>query len=127
MKHYRGPEGLTFVDLVFPAFQFIVGMSIPLAMGPRLARGESIFKTIFHVLTRTIALLAIGIMMVNSDLGPNSQTMGWSGTWWTVLMYTAAIFACCALSPIGKKRAGRENAATGGMYRSRCAWWASAD
>src|SRR5262245_10607466 len=35
MVHYsdrhRGGSGMTFVDLVFPAFLFIVGMSIPFA------------------------------------------------------------------------------------------------
>src|SRR6478736_270724 len=35
MKHYRGKDGMTFVDLVFPAFLFIVGMSIPFALGAR--------------------------------------------------------------------------------------------
>jgi predicted acyltransferase len=99
MKHYHGQTGMTFVDLVFPAFLFIVGMSIPLAMGPRLERGEPIWKAVGHVFLRTVALLAIGIMMVNSDLGPNSAKMGWSGTWWTALMYTSAILSCCSLSP----------------------------
>lgn len=99
MKHFHGDSGMTFVDLVFPAFQFIVGMSIPLAIGPRLARGESVAKTLVHVLLRTLALLAIGIMMVNSDLGPNTEKMGWSGAWWSVLMYVSAILMCCSLSP----------------------------
>jgi len=102
MQHYHGQTGMTFVDLVFPAFLFIVGMSIPLAMGPRLERGEPIWKAIAHVLLRTVALLAIGIMMVNSDLGPNSAKMGWSGTWWTALMYISAILSFCSLSPGGK-------------------------
>lgn len=103
MKHKPpGEYGMTFVDLVFPAFLFIVGMSIPLAIGPRLARGQSLVKAIGHVLLRTIALLAIGIMMVNSDLGPtlgpSSEKMGWSSTAWTVLMYLAAIFSFCQFS-----------------------------
>src|SRR5207247_880199 len=36
LKHFQNnkqhPSGMTFVDLVFPAFLFIVGMSIPLAI-----------------------------------------------------------------------------------------------
>jgi predicted acyltransferase len=94
---------MTFVDLVFPAFQFIVGMSIPLAMGPRLARGEPVWRALSHVLLRTAALLAIGIMMVNADLHPNSERMGWSGTWWIALMYTSAIAMCCSISPGGRE------------------------
>ena len=39
-RHKDG-SGMTFVDLVFPAFLFIVGMSIPFALGPRLKKGDS--------------------------------------------------------------------------------------
>src|SRR2546423_15699493 len=45
MKHYeesgRGKNGMTFVDVVFPAFLFIVGLSIPLAVEARRAQGDS--------------------------------------------------------------------------------------
>src|SRR5215831_10116467 len=42
MKHIQpsDSDGMTFVDVVFPAFLFIVGMSIPFAIGRRLERGE---------------------------------------------------------------------------------------
>src|SRR5437867_2108929 len=42
MKHIHpsDSDGMTFVDVVFPAFLFIVGMSIPFAIGRRLERGE---------------------------------------------------------------------------------------
>jgi heparan-alpha-glucosaminide N-acetyltransferase len=39
-RHKEG-SGMTFVDLVFPAFLFIVGMSIPFALGSRLNKGEA--------------------------------------------------------------------------------------
>jgi predicted acyltransferase len=109
MKHFHGPNGMTFVDMVFPAFLFIVGISIPLALGSRLEKGEPIWKAWLHVLGRTIALLAIGIMMVNSDVngGPSSSKMGWSGTLWTVLMFVSALLAFCWVSP-GKPKAGEE-------------------
>jgi len=38
-RHKHG-SGMTFVDLVFPAFLFIVGMSIPFALGGRLGQGR---------------------------------------------------------------------------------------
>src|SRR5215475_3188421 len=44
MKHFHGKSGMTFVDLVFPAFLFIVGMSIPFGLGARLGRGEALGK-----------------------------------------------------------------------------------
>src|SRR5215470_7225977 len=39
---HHGGSGMTFVDLVFPAFLFIVGMTIPFALGGRIAKGEPI-------------------------------------------------------------------------------------
>src|SRR3954469_15422246 len=62
MVHYsdrhRGGSGMTFVDLVFPAFLFIVGMSIPFALGSRLAKGEPFWKVLLHVFVRAGSLLA---------------------------------------------------------------------
>src|SRR5262245_36468543 len=46
---HRGGSGMTFVDLVFPAFLFIVGMSIPFALGARLAKNEPGWKIFGHV------------------------------------------------------------------------------
>src|SRR5690242_9342897 len=82
---HRGGSGMTFVDLVFPAFLFIVGMSVPLALGRRRAKGEPLWKTLGHVGSRTLALLSIGILMVHDT--PDAKALGWSGDWWCVLMY----------------------------------------
>src|SRR5947207_5882099 len=61
MRHFdeagRGPSGMTFVDVVFPAFLFIVGVSIPLAIESRRLRGESWISIWFHIALRTAALL----------------------------------------------------------------------
>lgn len=68
MKHFypHDADGYTFVDVVFPAFLFIVGMSIPFAIGRRLDRGEPILPILSHILIRTLSLLLIGVFMVNS-------------------------------------------------------------
>ena len=97
MKHFHGKSGMTFVDLVFPAFLFIVGMSIPFGLGSRLSKGEPLWKIILHVAVRTVSLLFIGILMVNET--PSSEKMGWSGALWATLMYFAAILAFCTISP----------------------------
>jgi predicted acyltransferase len=91
MRHFEGKSGMTFVDLVFPAFLFIVGMSIPFALGSRLNQRNSLWKAVAHVLVRTVSLLGIGILMVHGN--PSAEKMGWSGTWWSVLMYCSAIVA----------------------------------
>jgi heparan-alpha-glucosaminide N-acetyltransferase len=97
MRHFHGKSGMTFVDLVFPAFLFIVGMSIPFALGARMAKGEPVWKIVIHILTRTLGLLIVGIMMVNES--PDSAVMGWSGALWSVLMFLSSILAFSTLTP----------------------------
>ena len=100
MQHYSKDKpggGLTFVDLVFPAFLFIVGMSIPFALGGRLARGEPLWKLLPHILVRTLSLLLIGVMMVNAASGPDTAQTIISRNTWTALLYVAAILSFCAL------------------------------
>src|SRR5208337_950768 len=72
---HHGGSGMTFVDLVFPAFLFLVGMSVPFALGPRLARGEPAWKTFGHVIVRTLSLFLIGILMVHET--PDTAALGW--------------------------------------------------
>jgi predicted acyltransferase len=92
---HRGGSGMTFVDLVFPAFLFIVGMSIPFALGARLEKKIPFWKTILHILARTLALLALGILMVNGESGGKPL--------WVATMFFSCIFAFCNISPRGAK------------------------
>jgi predicted acyltransferase len=98
MRHFHGRSGMTFVDLVFPAFLFIVGMSIPSALGGRWRAGEPLSKTLLHVLARTLCLLLVGILMVN-DENPGPDMSGLSPDIWAVSMYLCAILAFCSISP----------------------------
>src|SRR5438045_2032896 len=94
MKHFSDSfkgSGMTFVDLVFPAFLFIVGMSIPFALGARLTRGDSIWKILGHVLLRTVSLLVIGILIVTSESGPSGKHIGWSRTAWTLRLFIVTV------------------------------------
>jgi heparan-alpha-glucosaminide N-acetyltransferase len=69
MKHVfpSTADGMTFVDVVFPAFLLMAGMSLPLALERRLGRGESLLGTARHVFTRAGSLLLIGALMVNAE------------------------------------------------------------
>ena len=96
-ERHHGGSGMTFVDLVFPAFLFIVGMSVPIALGGRMARGQPLWRSVGHVAVRTMSLLLIGILMVHET--PDTAALGWSGDWWCVLMYLSAIAAFCSISP----------------------------
>ena len=62
-------DGMTITDLVFPAFLFIVGIVIPFALGGRLRRGEPRGEVWRHVLTRALALVVMGVLMVNAEHG----------------------------------------------------------
>jgi predicted acyltransferase len=62
-----GEDGLGLADTVFPAFLVIVGLSIPFAITRRIQKGESVAKTIQHILLRTVALLTMGVFHVNLE------------------------------------------------------------
>jgi predicted acyltransferase len=60
-------DGLGFADTVFPAFLFIVGLSIPFAISNRLKKGDTFFNIALYILTRSAALLVMGFFHVNSE------------------------------------------------------------
>ena len=62
-------DGMTITDLVFPAFLFIVGIAIPFALGARRRRGQSLPALLRHVVTRSLALVVMGVLMVNAEHG----------------------------------------------------------
>jgi heparan-alpha-glucosaminide N-acetyltransferase len=91
MKHVPpGEDGMTFVDVVFPAFLFIVGMAIPFAMAKRIRGGFSNLQTIKHILVRTAGLLLLGVLMVNMG-GFNESLSGMNKNIWIILVFIAAI------------------------------------
>ncbi|MGZ8517796.1 MAG: DUF5009 domain-containing protein [Chitinophagaceae bacterium] len=92
MKHMPADaDAMTFVDIVFPAFLFIVGMSLPFAINNRLAKGDSSWKLQGHILWRTLGLLVLGVFMVNAEAGYNEKAMGMSIAVWSLLFYLCAI------------------------------------
>ncbi len=91
MKHVpENADGMTFVDVVFPAFLFIVGMAIPFALNKRIKSGDTIWQIWKHILIRTAGLLVLGIMMVNIS-GLNQAATGMGRYVWMILMFIAAI------------------------------------
>ena len=60
-------DGMGLADVVFPAFLFIVGLSIPHAIRARLNRGDSSWQVFRHIAERTLALLIMGVFMVNLE------------------------------------------------------------
>lgn len=54
--------GITAWDMIAPLFLFIVGLSLPLAIERRKARGESNRTIVGHILRRTAVLIALGLV-----------------------------------------------------------------
>lgn len=79
-------DGMGLADWVFPGFLFIVGMAIPFAVSGRLKKGDSLPKILMHILIRTVSLLIIGVLMLNTGR-VNPEATGMSGNLWALLMY----------------------------------------
>jgi predicted acyltransferase len=62
-----GVDGIGLADVVFPGFLFIVGLSLPFAIDNRRRKGDTQGQLVWHVLTRTIALLVMGVVLVNGE------------------------------------------------------------
>ncbi|QHS63818.1 DUF5009 domain-containing protein [Chitinophaga agri] len=60
-------DGMGFADTVFPAFLFIVGLSIPFAIGKRITKQDSFFSIASHILIRSLALIVMGFFHVNLE------------------------------------------------------------
>jgi predicted acyltransferase len=56
-------NGLTFADIVFPFFIFIVGATIPFSFARRIDRGASKRKLFVIVVRRTLILFALGLLI----------------------------------------------------------------
>src|SRR3954470_13313166 len=53
-------DGLGFADTIFPAFLFIVGLSLPLALKNRMSKGTPFIAIALYILTRSVALIVMG-------------------------------------------------------------------
>jgi heparan-alpha-glucosaminide N-acetyltransferase len=68
IDHVKANEdGMHFADTIFPLFLFIVGLSIPLAIGRRISRGDSFGNAAVHILLRSFALVVMGLFHVNME------------------------------------------------------------
>ena len=83
-------DAMSFVDVVFPAFLFIVGMSIPFALDQRRARGDDGATLQRHVIGRSAGLIVLGLFMVNAEDGFNPAAMPFNIGWWSLGLYLCA-------------------------------------
>jgi heparan-alpha-glucosaminide N-acetyltransferase len=101
-----GSDRMTITDVVFPGFLFIVGLALPFALGGRLDRGEPKARVALHVLARVLALLVIGVLMVNAEEARSGGAV--SPAAWTILMTVAVVLAWPApVAPVADRTAHR--------------------
>ena len=83
-------NGMTFVDVVFPGFLYIVGMAIPFSVANRLQKDPNEWRFWQHVFKRTLALLILGVFMVNSgEMDTNANLI--PAYIWKPTIYVAAM------------------------------------
>ena len=82
-----GSDGNGLADWLFPGFLFIAGMAIPYSVGRRISDGEDNFTIAKHIVVRSISLLIIGLLMLNSER-VNPEFTGIGKNLWTILMFT---------------------------------------
>lgn len=105
MKHMPADaDAMSFVDVVFPAFLFIVGMSIPFALQQRESKGASLGQQLLYVLQRGLGLVLMGVFMVNAEGGHHAASMVLPIAAWALLSYLAAygLWGGWARRPLGR-------------------------
>jgi heparan-alpha-glucosaminide N-acetyltransferase len=86
----RDADGMGLADTVFPGFLFIVGMSVPFAIRNRQLRGEDKLQITVHIAGRALALLIMGVYLVNGEY-INEAASGIGRGWWNVMACTGFI------------------------------------
>jgi len=90
-EHAKPAQDLyTFVDIVFPAFLFMVGTAIPFSLGPRVESGAGWGGTLARILPRTFGLVLLGIIFVNDDRY-SAELTGMPSHVWSLVALGAAI------------------------------------
>jgi len=79
-------DGMGLADWVFPGFLFMVGMAIPYSIGKRIKEGQDSFTISKHILRRSVSLIIIGVLMLNSGR-VNPEFTGIGKNLWAILMY----------------------------------------
>lgn len=83
MVHFETwTDGMSFADIVYPMFLFAMGMSVPYALENRRAKGFPVESTLRHILSRTLALLVMGVFIYNSEGG----MAGNKGVYWLLMI-----------------------------------------
>jgi heparan-alpha-glucosaminide N-acetyltransferase len=83
---------MTYVDMVFPFFLFILGVAMPIAVAQRLKRNPSMPSLWGHIVIRSLSLIVLGYILANTEKADASR-MGLNGGAWAFLaLLSAALY-----------------------------------
>jgi predicted acyltransferase len=71
-------DGIGLADIIFPAFLFIVGLSIPFALQNRLAQSSNLP---LHIIKRSVMLMFWGFLFTNLETYDEENALIQRGTW----------------------------------------------
>ncbi|RXH58091.1 heparan-alpha-glucosaminide N-acetyltransferase domain-containing protein [Granulicella sibirica] len=101
---YHAPgrlDYMTYVDMVFPFFLFIIGMSMPLSVRARLKQNPSMPALWLHIFLRSLGLVVIGLVLANADqAGP----MLLPGSVWALIALLGAMLYLNVYSSTSKSK-----------------------
>ena len=83
---------MTYVDMVFPFFLFVVGMSMPLSINQRLKRNASLPLLWLHVLHRSVCLIVLGFILANAEQVDTTRTGMSSNLWALIALLSASLY-----------------------------------
>lgn len=84
-------DRMTYVDMVFSTFLFIVGVAMPIAVSSRLRKNPSQIALWGHIILRSFSLLVLGLILANADNADLILMKPFGGFLWAIL----ALLACC--------------------------------
>ena len=76
---------ISFADLVFPSFIFMMGMSMPFAIGRMMDAGSSVLEILKHIAVRGGTLLFLGVVVMNSQETYSAGLSKMSFELWSVI------------------------------------------
>lgn len=100
----RGADYIGVADVVFPAFLFLVGLSLPYALEARRKKGDTTLQLVWHVIVRSFALVVMGLFLVNGETY-NAAATGMHRYWWNPLCCIGFILVWCTCDKIPSKAA----------------------
>jgi predicted acyltransferase len=98
-------DAMGFADTIFPAFLFILGLSLPFAINNRIKKGESLSSILIYILTRSAALLIMGFYHVNLERYNSAAAIIPKAAW--ALIITVAFFFIWLDYPATMKKASK--------------------